>query len=81
MIQDQNISATSVTSGVLWGVGLALVVIGGFADLWFVGAGLWLSGLGGVFSIRRMFCRQAKREVAAFELGRECEKQMGIHSV
>lgn len=76
MIQDQNISATAVASGVLWGIGGVLVVIGGFFDLWFTGAGLWLSGVGGVMSVRRMFCRQAKREVAAFELGRECEREL-----
>lgn len=80
MISDKDISATSAASWTLWTLGGVLVVIGAFFDLWFTGVGLWLSGIGGVLSIRRMLCRDTERRQNAFELGRDWERG-SVHSL
>lgn len=73
MISDRTISTTFAASALLWTVGLGFMLLG-LLDLRFMGAGLWLSGLGGVLSIRRMFCGHEGRMRNAFELGRDHER-------
>lgn len=66
-----NISATAMAATLLWVAGGALIVLGLVYDHHLNGLGLWLSGLGGVMSIRRMLCQQYARERNAFELGKD----------
>lgn len=75
MISDRKISATIVIAALLWTIGGALIILGALTYHDLTGVGLWLSGVGAVFSVRRMFCRQAQREVTAFDLGRELERE------
>lgn len=81
MISDKDISVTSAASWMLWALGGGLVAIGAFFDLWFTGVGLWLSGIGGVLSIRRMLCHDSSRHRNAFELGRDYERAGSVHSL
>lgn len=80
MLKDRDISATSVLAGALWTIGALVIVIDFWVDPKLVGIGLWLTGAGMVFSIRRMFCQQCSRERNAFELGRDVERDR-LHSV
>lgn len=81
MIMDKDVSATTVTAILLWAAGGSLVVLGGFGNLWFVGMGLWLSGIGGCLWIRGMICRQSRREMTAFEFGRRLERESELRSI
>lgn len=81
VIADRDVSATAVAAWALWIVGGALVVVGAFFDLWFTGVGLYTAGVGGVLSIRRMFCEDSRRRQNAFELGRDYERAGPVRSL
>lgn len=81
MIMDKQISATTTFSVLLWVAGGALVILGGFGTLWFACIGLWISGIGGCLWIRGMMNRQSRREMTAFELGRQLERETTLRSV
>lgn len=72
---DKRISATTTASSALWVAGGALVILGGFFSLWFTGAGLWLSGWGGVLTIRSWFLADDERLRNAFELGADFQRE------
>lgn len=70
-MNDMNISLNSTTAYALWTLGAVLIVWHMLTGNPTAALGLLLAGAGGVLTIRSFFCEQARREKAAFDLGRE----------
>lgn len=75
-MRDIEISLNTVGALTLWTIGLGLIVLGFAAGEVFAELGLFFAGIGGVLNIRGFFCRQARREQAAFDLGREAMRSV-----
>lgn len=70
-MHDRNISATFLSSVALWVLGLALAILNIFIDPDVGGLAMVLAAAGATITVRGFFCQLSKRELAAFELGRE----------
>lgn len=68
---DMNISLNLAAAYLLWVLGALLIIWHMVSGDPTGSLGLFLAGVGGVLTIRSFFCAQARRECAAFELGRE----------
>lgn len=70
-MQDRHISATVLSSAALWFIGLALAVSNIFVEADIGALGMVLAAAGATITVRGFFCQLARREQAAFDLGRE----------
>ena len=77
VMSDKHISATAGMAGVLWIIGLGLLVGGSF-DLRFIGWGIWATAIAGVLTVQRMLCAHEHLMRDAFEMGREVERERSV---
>lgn len=72
---DHDLSVTCVLALVTWALSIAAMLVGFVAgDLRYMGVGLWLCGAGAVLAVRQMVCNALRRSHAAFDLGRDHER-------
>lgn len=86
-MNDREVAVTSVAAGVAWIVGLALIAVGIVGEDAWAGLGLWVTGVGGVLSIRAVVQRVVHARQEVFDMGRAYERGLAsrtngrIHSL
>lgn len=68
---NRNISVHTAVSCLFWPLGLSLVVLGFFVGSSLGQLGIIVAMVAAVLNVRGFFCSLQRREIAAFELGRD----------